>query len=134
RRRAVPGIDIDLAFAVQFEIGTADAELARRGRVRGLRSAGECVRSEGERVDLAPGDQHLVMQMRAGRAPGLADPTDRIALTHNAAGAQVRGEAFEVGVGGLDRAAVLDAYIVAVGAVPAHLDHHAVARGAHLGA
>src|SRR5690606_39805617 len=106
RRRAVPGIDTDLACAVRCETGTADAELARGGRVRGLRSAGERVLSEGERVDLAPRDQHLVMQMRAGRAPGLADPTDRIALTHNAAGAQVRGEAFEMGVGGLDRAEI----------------------------
>ena len=82
----------------------------------------------------AAGDQDLIVKVRASGAAGPADPADLVALVHDATGAEFGRIAVEMGVGGLDRAAVVDAKIVAVGAEPSGGDHHAIACGTNRGA
>ena len=74
------------------------------------------------------------MKVRAGGAAAAADPADLVALVHDATGAELGRVAVEMGVGGLDRAAVVDAYIAPVGAEPSGGDHHAIACGTNRGA
>ena len=74
------------------------------------------------------------MKVRAGGAAAPADPADLVALVHDATGAELGRVAVEMGVGGLDRAAMVDAKIVAVRAEPSGGDHHAIACGTNRGA
>ena len=49
-----------------------------------------------ERVDLAAGDQELVVEMRSGGAAAAADVADQVALADQIARAQAGGEALEM--------------------------------------
>src|SRR5262249_61178914 len=66
------------------------------------------------RVDLAAIDQHLEMQMRAGRLAGHADIGDHLTLMHAAANMEPAGESADMAIGrGIGRV-VLDADIIPI--------------------
>ena len=67
------------------------------------------------------------MEVRPGRAPARADIADDLALHHPPAFLDALGDAAQMGVSGGVLAAVADADIAPVGAVPAGELHHAVA-------
>src|SRR5262249_55529367 len=73
-----------------------------------------CRQLDALRVDLAAVDQHLEMQMRAGRLAGHADIGDDLALAHAAADMEPAGEAADMAIGrGVGRV-VLDADIIPI--------------------
>src|SRR5262249_51540972 len=81
-----------------------------------------------DRVHLRAAADDLVMQMRAGGAAGRADITDDLALTHARAGAHRGDDAAHMRIGRSELGVVADADVIAVGAVPAGLLDHAIAR------
>ena len=84
---------------------------------------------DGQRVDEARIDQHLVMKMRAGDDAGCADIADNFSLPHLHSGRDAFAEAEHVGVGGVVAVGMSDADVVAVLAfAPSLLDHARACR------
>ena len=81
------------------------------------------------RVDEVAVDDHLVMQVRAGRQPGFAEIADGLALKDMRAFGDAAPEAGHMIVGGHVAIGVLDLDPPSVSAIPSRLDDRAVAGG-----